>query len=52
MTQNAKNTRGWLYAIAKCLGDLSAISNGSVGKRIGRRTAGKITGKGLKGLFK
>ncbi len=44
--------RNILYFIAKILGDFSAIQKGRVGKRIARRAAGKITGRGLGRLFK
>jgi hypothetical protein len=46
------NTRGFLYTLAKLLGDLSAIKNNSVGKRIARRAAGKVTGRGLGKFFR
>jgi len=48
-------TRGILYKIAKFLGDFSALSSGDskkIAKRVGRRTAGKATGKVLRKLFK
>ena len=48
-------TRGALYQIAKLLGDVSAISNGSpkkMAKRAGRRTVGKATGRAMRKLFK
>jgi len=48
-------TRGILYKIAKFLGDFSAVSSGDpkkIAKRVGRRTAGKATGKVLRKLFK
>jgi hypothetical protein len=41
-----------LYFIARILGDISAILSGNIGKRAARRAAGKLTGKGLKRLFK
>ncbi|MBC7075466.1 MAG: hypothetical protein H5T98_05245 [Syntrophomonadaceae bacterium] len=46
--------RGFLYGLAKLLGDISAISKGpgATGKRIGRRAAGKATGRMLRKLFK
>lgn len=34
-----------LYGTAKLLGDISAILKGKVLQRIGRRIAGKITGR-------
>jgi len=45
-------TRGWLYQIAKLLGDVQAVQKGKVGKRILRRLAGKLTGRGLGKLFR
>ncbi len=48
-------TRGFLYKLAKFLGDFQAVSSGNpgkVGKRIVRRTTGKAVGKGLRRLFK
>jgi hypothetical protein len=48
-------TRGVLYQIAKLLGDVSAITSGSpkkMAKRVGRRTAGKATGRAMRKLFK
>ena len=44
-------TRSILYTIAKLLGDLNAIQKGRVGRRIGRRIAGKGTGRFLGWLF-
>ena len=34
-----------LYGIARILGDISAIVNGKVPQRIGRRIAGVLTGR-------
>ncbi|MGF7186524.1 hypothetical protein GGQ84_002641 [Desulfitispora alkaliphila] len=48
-------TRGFLYKLAKLLGDISAISSGNpkkIAKRAGRRTVGKAAGKGIGRLFK
>jgi len=44
--------RSLLYLIAKLMGDWNAIKKNKVGKRVTRRIAGKITGKGLRRLFK
>lgn len=44
--------RGFLYWLGKLLGDFNAIGKGRVGRRIGRRAAGKLTGRGLGKLFK
>ena len=45
-------TRGILYFLARILGDVSAVKKGKVGKRIARRAAGRMAGKGFKKLFK
>lgn len=45
-------TRGFLYWLARVMGDVSAVKKGKVGKRIARRAAGKATGRGLGRLFK
>jgi len=44
--------RGVLYTLARLLGDASAIKQDKVGRRVGRRAAGKVTGRGLGKLFK
>jgi hypothetical protein len=44
--------RGWLYLIARLLGDVSAVRKGAVGKRIARRIAGKASGRILGRLIK
>ena len=49
---SVNKTRGFLYLLAKLLGDLQAARKGRVGKRIARRAAGRATGKGLGKLFK
>jgi hypothetical protein len=43
--------RGWLYQIAKLMGDVNAVQKGRVPRRIGRRIAGKVTGRMLGRLF-
>lgn len=45
-------TRGWLYWIAKLLGDVNAVKRGTVGKRIVRRVVGKYTARALWKIFK
>jgi hypothetical protein len=45
-------TRGLLYWLARLLGDVNAVKRGPVGRRIGRRAAGKLTGRGLGRLFR
>jgi hypothetical protein len=46
--------RSFLYALARFLGDVDAVSKGSKAtqKRIGRRIVGRATGKALRNLFK
>ena len=46
------DTRGFLYWLARLLGDVTAVKRGRVGRRIARRAAGKATGRGLGKLFK
>lgn len=45
-------TRGFLYALARFLGDVNAVKKGRVGRRVARRIAGKATGRGLGRLFR
>jgi len=45
-------TRGLLYTLARLMGDVTAVKNGTVGKRVGRRIVGKITGRGIGRLFR
>jgi hypothetical protein len=45
-------SRGFLYLLAKLLGDFQAARKGRIGSRIARRVAGRATGKGLGRLFK
>lgn len=49
---NINKTRGFLYLLARILGDINAVQKGTVGKRIARRAAGKATGKVLRKLIK
>ncbi len=44
--------RGILYAIARGLGDLTAVRRGRVGRRVGRRLTGKATGRLLGRIFR
>ena len=44
--------RAMLYLLAKIMGDYNAVKKNKVGRRIGRRAAGKLTGRGLGKLFK
>lgn len=44
--------RGFLYTLAKILGDVQDIAKGRIGKRIGRRLSGKISGRLLSKLFR
>lgn len=45
-------TRGFLYWLARLLGDVSAVQKGKVVRRVTRRLAGKATGKAFRKLFK
>lgn len=45
-------TRGFLYTLAKILGDIQAIKKGTIGKRVAKRAVGKATGKAMGKLFK
>lgn len=45
-------TRGFLYWLAKLLGDVNAVKKGKAGKRIARRAVGKATGRSIRKLFK
>ena len=46
------DTRSFLYALARLLGDMNAVKKGKVGRRTARRGAGKVTGRGLGRLFR
>ena len=37
--------RSALYALAALLGDVNAVRRGRIGRRIGRRLYGKVTGR-------
>lgn len=39
--------RGWLYRLARVLGDVSAVQHGRVGQRIARRVIGRVAGRGI-----
>ncbi|GFP39077.1 hypothetical protein [Candidatus Hakubella thermalkaliphila] len=45
-------TRGFLYWLARLMGDVSAVQKGKGGRRVARRVAGKATGRALRKLFK
>ncbi|TQM89554.1 hypothetical protein [Roseinatronobacter monicus] len=45
-------TRGFLYFLAKLLGDVNAVKRGTVGKRIARRVVGRATGRGIGKIFR
>ena len=45
-------TRGFLYWLARLLGDVNAVQKDKVGKRVARRAAGKATGRTLRKLIK
>jgi len=45
-------TRGFLYWLAKLLGDVNAVKKGKVGKRVARRAVGKATGRTMRKVLK
>jgi len=52
---SVSKSRGFLYKLARLLGDFSAVSSGSSKKmtrRAGRRVAGKATGRAFRKIFK
>jgi len=49
---SVNKTRGFLYKLAKFLGDINAVQKGKIGKRAARRVAGKAVGKSMKKMFK
>jgi hypothetical protein len=44
--------RGFLYTLARLLGDINAVEKGRIPRRIARRMAGKVTGRLLWRLFR
>ena len=51
-TMSIGKIRNLLYQLARILGDINAIRRGKVSQRIGRRIAGKATGRFLGRLFR
>lgn len=45
-------TRGWLYFLARLLGDVNAVKKGRVGRRVARRATGKVTGRLFRRIFR
>ncbi len=41
----AVNTRGWLYAMARLTGDVSAVRRGRVGRRVKNKILGRVLGR-------
>lgn len=39
--------RGFLYWLAKILGDVNAVKRGKIGQRIVNRAAGKLAGRAM-----
>ncbi len=52
LSLHMRNTRGFLYTLARLLGDISAVKKGRVGKRFGRRVVGRKAGRGIGKLFR
>jgi hypothetical protein len=52
--RSAISTRGWLYWMARLLGDMNAIQHGphAIERRVERRLVGKMAGRGLWRLFR
>ncbi len=48
------NARGWLYRIARLLGDVRAAEKGpaAIERRVVRRAAGRVAGRVLRRLFR
>lgn len=44
--------RSLFYKSARVLGDVQAVKNGTIGKRVARRAAGRATSKLMKNIFK
>lgn len=44
--------RGFLYFLARLLGDVNAVEKGRIGKRIARRMVGRALGRGMGRLFR
>ncbi len=44
--------RSFLYKSSRILGDVQAAKNGTLGKRVARRAAGRATNKLLRSIFK
>lgn len=49
---SVNQTRGLLYKLARLLGDYQAVRRGRMGRRAGRRVAGRATSRGLGRLFR
>lgn len=45
-------TRGFLYTLARYLGDAQAVKRGTVSRRVGRRVYGKLSGRLARKLFR
>jgi len=44
--------RSRMYRNAKILGDVQAVMTGQIGNRVGRRVAGKYSGRGMGRMFR
>lgn len=54
MIGGIRSTRGWLYWMARVMGDASAIQHGphAIERRVERRLVGKMAGRALWRLFR
>jgi len=46
------SARGFLYALARLLGDVNAVKKGTVGKRVARRKTGRMMGRIMRKMFR
>lgn len=47
-----RKTRSNGYKILRVMNDINAISKGKILQRVGRRFLGRMSGKGINGIFK
>lgn len=52
INMSINKTRGFLYMLAKLLGDVNAVKKGTIGKRMTRRIVGKATSKAMRKFLK
>jgi hypothetical protein len=52
MGETIMSLQSTIYKILRIWNDVDAVRKGRVGKRIGRRVVGRVSGKSLRKLFK